>query len=98
MLWNRLPSIGNLENARKRILEMKEGKMMGIIQIDVERCKSCGLCIKTCPLQLLQFSSSRNSKGYHPAEQKNSESCTGCALCALMCPDSAIQVYREERN
>lgn len=91
-------TLGILKIVEREILEMKEGKMMGVIKIDVERCKSCGLCIGTCPLQLLQFSSFRNSKGYHPAEQKNSKSCTGCALCALMCPDSAIQVYREERN
>lgn len=68
---------------------------MGIIKIDVEICKSCGLCIKACALHLIEFSDERNQRGYRPAAQKNSESCTGCALCAIMCPDSAIQVYKE---
>lgn len=69
---------------------------MGIVKIDINTCKSCGLCMKVCPLHLLQFSEKINQKGYHPAEQINSEKCVGCGLCAVMCPDSAIQVYREE--
>ena len=71
---------------------------MGIVKIDAELCKSCGLCIKVCPQKLLQCSEDRTSKGYHPAEQQKPELCTGCGLCALMCPDSVIQVYREEKN
>ena len=69
---------------------------MGIVKIDVEICKSCGLCMKVCPLHLLRFGSIRNTKGYQPAEQIDAEKCIGCGLCAIMCPDSAIQVYREE--
>lgn len=69
---------------------------IGIVKIDAELCKSCGLCIKNCPKQLLTFSNTHNSKGYHPPVQNNPEECIACGLCGLMCPDSAIQVYKEE--
>lgn len=68
----------------------------GIVIIDAESCKSCGLCIKTCPKKLLAFGEMHNSKGYHPPVQNNPEECIACGLCGLMCPDSAIQVYKEE--
>ena len=64
----------------------------GIVIIDAESCKSCGLCIKTCPKKLLAFGEMHNSKGYHPPVQNNPEECIACGLCGLMCPDSAIQV------
>lgn len=69
---------------------------IGIVKIDEELCKSCGLCIIACPKKLLTFSEGHNSKGYHPPIQNNPEECIACGLCGLMCPDSVIQVYKEE--
>ncbi|MGQ9502614.1 MAG: 4Fe-4S dicluster domain-containing protein [Anaerolineae bacterium] len=68
----------------------------GRIVIDVEACKGCQLCISICPSNLIQMSTSFNSKGYHPAELVDpAQRCTGCALCAMICPDAAIEVFRE---
>lgn len=67
----------------------------GLIVIDKERCKGCGLCIEACPHRLIGLGDFFNNQGYHPAVFKDSEKCKGCALCALMCPDIAIEVYKE---
>ncbi len=67
---------------------------MARIEVNTEKCKSCGLCIDACPFHLIQFSENFNSFGDHYAEQINAEKCTGCALCGLMCPDLCITVYK----
>lgn len=67
---------------------------MAKIIVEAELCKSCGLCVNTCPFKLVSISNNANSKGYLVAEQVNSEKCTACKLCAIICPDSAISVYK----
>jgi 2-oxoglutarate ferredoxin oxidoreductase subunit delta len=67
----------------------------GRILVDVERCKGCELCRSACPPGVIEFSDSRNSKGYRPAMLvESSGSCTGCALCAVICPEACITVFR----
>ncbi len=69
----------------------------GIIFIDQERCKGCGLCPSVCPQQVIALDlENLNLKGYHPAALIDPEGkCTGCAVCAIICPDVCITVYRE---
>ncbi len=67
---------------------------IGCVGVDEERCKGCGLCVKSCNKQVLALANYLNSKGYTPAKVTQPERCTGCTLCALMCPDVAIKVYR----
>ncbi len=66
---------------------------MAMIESDGAYCKSCGLCINTCPLGLISWSDEAGETGFYP-EQHNNEKCTGCKLCALICPDAAISVYK----
>lgn len=69
---------------------------MGKIIIDSNRCKSCYLCVSTCPKGLIKKSSKTNRLGDYLVEfdDKNNE-CIGCAMCAKRCPDMAITaVYR----
>jgi len=72
-------------------------RMAGKIIVDRERCKGCGLCVWTCPHEVIRISAEPNSVGIFPAEAAN-DGCTGCALCALTCPDVAITVLRETRT
>lgn len=66
------------------------------VEINEERCKSCGLCVSVCPKKILQISRDKmNDKGYRPAEVSDTEKCIGCAFCATMCPDCAIAIYEE---
>ncbi|MBN1888366.1 MAG: 4Fe-4S dicluster domain-containing protein [Thermoflexales bacterium] len=68
----------------------------GRIEIDVDRCKGCELCMAVCPKNLIVPAEFFNVRGYHPAELVDpEEACTGCGLCALMCPDVVITVYRQ---
>ena len=67
----------------------------GVVVIDRERCKGCGLCISACPQQVLAFSGERNRGGYDVACVARPEACVGCGFCAMTCPDVAIEVYRE---
>ena len=66
----------------------------GVIDINTERCKGCGLCVATCPAQTLQLSALVNKRGYHYSTQIAEAHCIGCASCALICPDACISVYR----
>lgn len=67
----------------------------GIVVVDRERCKGCGLCIEACPFGVLDFSSEYNASGYRVVYMAYPEKCTGCTICANMCPDVALEVYRE---
>lgn len=65
----------------------------GAIVIDIERCKGCGVCIPTCPNQVIALAKLVNKKGYNYLEVQN-DNCIGCANCAVVCPDGVITVYR----
>ena len=66
----------------------------GRIEIRVDRCKSCGLCVEVCPDGLIKVSEELNDMGYHPAEYCGN-GCTGCGLCYTVCPEpGCITVYR----
>lgn len=66
----------------------------GIVQIDREFCKGCGLCVRICPKKVLVISDHFNTRGYYPARVAKEADCIGCGFCAQVCPDVAISVYR----
>jgi len=71
----------------------------GMVVVDVDRCKGCGLCTHICPVKILTLSSDDfNAKGYHPVVVTDMEKCTGCAACAIICPDVVFTVYRRKRQ
>ncbi len=72
---------------------VKERKVKGKVEIDIQKCKGCELCITTCKEQALSLSDSINIRGYRYAIANN-DACTGCVNCALVCPDAVITVYR----
>ena len=69
---------------------------MAHIVIDEKRCKSCFICVGTCPKGLIKKSDRVSLLGDNLVEfdDKNGE-CVGCAMCATRCPDMAItEVHR----
>ena len=68
----------------------------GTIVVDKERCKGCGVCVASCPCDVLALSVEVNNKGYRMCMMAHPDACTGCASCAIICPDSCITVYRQK--
>lgn len=66
----------------------------GSVEIAVERCKGCELCIPACPPRVLRMADARNAQGYAVPELL--PGCTGCAACLLVCPDFCFTVHRFE--
>jgi len=71
-------------------------KLHGHIEINIENCKGCELCVSECPQESLEMSKNINKKGYHYAVLVE-DNCTGCTNCALVCPEAIITVYRESK-
>ena len=63
---------------------------MSFININLEWCKACGICIEICPKEVLS-----KKEGY--PEVNDETKCNKCKLCELSCPDFAIEI-REEVN
>ena len=66
----------------------------GKVEINIERCKGCELCISACPQNILALADTFNRSGYRYAACIDMDKCTGCTFCAIICPDTAITVYR----
>ena len=69
------------------------------LDIAMDRCKGCGLCVAICPKAVLQLDSSVvNERGYHPVRLIDAAACTSCALCARICPDTVFTVFARPRR
>jgi len=70
-----------------------EKRDRGLLRIDGEECKGCGLCMEACPLKLIRMSERLNHYGYRTAEYVG-KGCSGCGVCFMACPEpGAIAVY-----
>jgi 2-oxoglutarate ferredoxin oxidoreductase subunit delta len=71
----------------------------GYVEIDIEECKGCNLCVLNCPTECLALNTSdTNSYSLHYAYLANEDECIACLNCAVICPDAAITVYREVKQ
>jgi 2-oxoglutarate ferredoxin oxidoreductase subunit delta len=67
----------------------KKGKVV----IDRELCKGCYLCVRACPVKVLEKDPEQNSTGTHAAKPVLLEKCIACGNCYAVCPDVCIEVY-----
>jgi NAD-dependent dihydropyrimidine dehydrogenase PreA subunit len=66
----------------------------GVLQVDVDECKGCGLCVEACPPKVIALSERLNHYGYHTATYAGA-GCTGCGICFMVCPEpGAITVLK----
>jgi 2-oxoglutarate ferredoxin oxidoreductase subunit delta len=73
-------------------------KTRGLVVINSDRCKGCGLCTVACPPGIISLDATAiNIKGYQPAVVRDMKKCIGCGNCAIVCPDVAITVERLDR-
>lgn len=80
-------------STQQRGTEMKK-RDRGLLGIDTDECKGCGLCIEACPPKVIQLSERLNHYGYRTAMYAGA-GCTGCGICFMVCPEpGAITVLR----
>jgi 2-oxoglutarate ferredoxin oxidoreductase subunit delta len=72
-------------------------KNVGTVEIDVELCKGCELCVPACPEHVLAMIPELNHKGW-PVVALVEPGCTGCTICARVCPDGVFTVFRERER
>ena len=65
----------------------------GNIVINRELCKGCSLCIRACPVKILEMDTEINSAGTHPIKVIEIEKCIACGNCYEVCPDVCIEVF-----
>ena len=74
----------------------------GYVEISIETCKGCCLCVIACPTDCLALNTrDTNSYGLHYAYLADEDKCIACLNCSVICPDAAITVYKkvaEERE
>jgi 2-oxoglutarate ferredoxin oxidoreductase subunit delta len=69
------------------------------LEIAVDLCKGCGLCVDTCPKHVLALDSTVvNALGHHPVRLIEAAACTSCVLCARVCPDAVFTVYARPKG
>jgi len=61
------------------------------VEVNPETCKACGLCLKRCPMDALQFKYSARAKNkYAKAVVVDVDTCIGCGVCAHKCPTQSL--------
>ena len=60
---------------------------MGIRRIDLELCNGCGICVESCPQDVLRMSEETGKPFVAYLRD-----CESCLLCELSCPEEAIEV------
>ena len=72
-----------MEHAVDKNCRTHECKAISKIEIDPEKCKSCGLCQKVCPVNAI-VGEAREKRSI------NQEKCIKCGTCLASCPFKAI--------
>ena len=75
-------------------MEVVAKRDRGLLRVDGEECKGCGLCVEACPPKAIHMSEGMNHYGYRTATYAGA-GCTGCGICYMACPEpGAITVLR----
>ena len=66
---------------------------MSIEKIDQELCTGCGICVNSCPMDVI-----RMDEEAEKAIIKYQDDCMLCEFCVLDCPVDAIYVSPEKTS
>jgi Pyruvate/2-oxoacid:ferredoxin oxidoreductase delta subunit len=82
---------GNAEKGDKNTMGKRD---RGLLRVDQNECKGCGLCVEACPPKAIRMGEELNHHGYRTASYAGA-GCTGCGICFMICPEpGAITVMR----
>jgi len=68
----------------------------GKVVINRESCKGCYLCIRACPVKVLEHDTELNASGCYPVRAVNTGKCIACGACYEVCPDVCIEIFELE--
>lgn len=71
------------EHAIDKKCRTNECKKIAKIEIDEEKCRACGLCQRSCPVEAIEGEAREKRK-------INQEKCIKCGTCIASCPFKAI--------
>ncbi len=74
-----------------------EKRDRGLLQVDGDECKGCGMCVEACPPKVIALSDRLNHYGYRTATYSGS-GCTACGICFLVCPEPGAVTVLRRRN
>ena len=66
---------------------------MAIEKIDSELCNGCGICVKSCPMDVFRLDEEKKV-----AIIKYAEDCMLCGWCLVDCPEEAVTVTPEKNS
>ena len=66
---------------------------MSIEQIDAELCNGCGICVNSCPMDVIRMDEEGKK-----AIIKYPEDCMLCGWCEEDCPENAISILPEKTS
>jgi len=66
---------------------------MTIEKINSRKCDGCGICVNSCPLDVIRMDEKR-----HKAIIAYPQECNNCDYCELDCPQQAIYVNPERHS
>lgn len=82
--WCQICPIGTMSNWL--------GRNRRPLYLQADKCRDCGLCARTCPMQLAPALSTRT------AYQQRRGDCLKCSLCVVHCPTAALSWQEPERQ
>ena len=70
-----------------------------IPKIDEDKCIGCGKCVKTCPIEAIEWVSNDDEKNNKPKKVKiNEEICLGCGICVKACSNKSITLEKRKEQ
>ena len=79
---------GTEHTHRRAVARPRSSRQAPRIVIDLDLCKSCGICRQLCPASVFD----KDRKG-RPTVARAGD-CTACRFCEQHCPDFAIEVFQ----
>lgn len=64
---------------------------MAILNLKVERCKSCEFCMIECPKEAIGLSRELNRNGFNYVAV-DMKKCNHCGICYIVCPDGVFEI------